>query len=254
MALPSPHLAMLAIDTSTQEMSVALHAHGRPHYWQGAGGAQASKVLLRQIAQLLAQAALPMQGLQAIAVGVGPGAFTGLRTACAVAQGLALGAGVPVVPVDSLMLVAEAAWIGQGRSLDGEEVGVVMDARMGELYAARYRRHALGWDVTGEPALCDPQDLCGRWGGWPRALAGSGVHLLQGLKEEMVWDAPERAKALLSLAQWRFAQGHAVEPEHALPIYLRDKVALTTAQREALLAHGGANPHITPPRPMGPVS
>ena len=254
MAVPSLHPAILALDTSTEEMSVALHAHGRHHDWQGAGGAQASKVLLMQIAQLLAQAALPMQDLQAIAFGVGPGAFTGLRTACAVAQGLALGAGVPVVPVDSLMLVAEAAWIGQGRALDGEEVGVVMDARMGELYAARYRRQARGWEVASEPALCDPQELYSRWGGWPRVLTGSGVHLLQGLKEETVWDARERAKALLSLAQWRFAQGHAVEPEHALPIYLRDKVALTIAQREALSAHGGANPHTTSPRPMGPVS
>lgn len=254
MAVPSPSPAILAVDTSTEEMSLALHAQGQHWVWQGEGGAQASKVLLTQIAQMLAQASLRMQDLQAIAFGAGPGAFTGLRTACAVAQGLALGAGAPVVPVDSLMLVAEAARIGQGGVLDGEEVGVVMDARMGEVYAARYRGHSHGWDVTGEPALCDPQDMRRRWGGWPRVLVGSGVHLLHGLKEDIVWEARERAKALLSLAQWRFAQGHAVDPAHALPVYLRDKVALTTAQREALSVHSGVNPSATSPRVRGHLS
>lgn len=88
----------------------------------------------------------------------------------------------------------------------------------------------------------------------PCVLVGSGVHLLHGLNKAIVWEARERAKALLSLAQWRLAQGHAVDPAHALPVYLRDKVALTTAQREALSAQSGGNTSTTTPRPMGHLS
>ena len=128
-------LRLLAFDTSTEQMAVALHDGSRAFVRDEAGGPAASARLLPLIAELLAAAGLRHADLQAIAFGRGPGAFTGLRTSCAVAQGLAFGLGLAVLPLDSLMLVAEDARAATGCS----EVAVVMDARMDELYAARYR-------------------------------------------------------------------------------------------------------------------
>ena len=90
---------MLAFDTSTEALSVALHCEAGSYAWNGPGGAAASAQLLPQIRRLLQQGGIELAQLQAIAFGSGPGAFTGLRTACAVAQGLALGAALPVLPV-----------------------------------------------------------------------------------------------------------------------------------------------------------
>jgi tRNA threonylcarbamoyladenosine biosynthesis protein TsaB len=196
-----------------------------------------------------------LQDLQAIAFGSGPGAFTGLRTACAVAQGLGLGLGVPVLPVDSLLLVAEDArlqWLGQqGAAAAGPlTVDVVMDARMNEVYAGRYRWAPLPagpasapapagpWHVLQAPQLCS---LAG-WSGWAAepavdVVAGSALqafadrmalppHLLRLPAEE------NRAAALLRLALRGWAAGQAVDPAQAVPLYGRDKVAQTTLERE----------------------
>ena len=123
-------MKLLAIDCSTDRMSLAL-ADGDLH-WQheGAGGAQASAALIPAIMGLLDEAQLTLKELDAIAFGRGPGAFTGLRTACAVAQGLALGADLPVLPIDTLLLLGEAARVHSPRVL------CVLDARMGQVYVA----------------------------------------------------------------------------------------------------------------------
>src|SRR5262245_30043454 len=102
-----PHL--LALDSSTDTMALALVTLGEAGVCVGAGGAQASARMLPEVKALLAEAGVAMDALDAIAFGQGPGAFTGLRTACAVAQGLAFGLDKPVLAVDSLMLVAEDA-------------------------------------------------------------------------------------------------------------------------------------------------
>lgn len=128
-----PHL--LALDSSTDTMALALVTPGQTMVFEAAGGAQASARLVPEVQALLARAGLRMAQLDAIAFGQGPGAFTGLRTACAAAQGLAFGLGKPVLAIDSLMLVAEDAR-GQGA---GDDVWVAMDARIGEIYAAHYR-------------------------------------------------------------------------------------------------------------------
>src|SRR3954451_18934820 len=127
--------ALIAFDTSTERMSVALQSGDRVLARDGSGGAQASTTLLPAIVGLLEEAGLALADLDAIAFGRGPGAFTGLRTACSVAQGLALGAGKPVLPIDTLLAVAE-----DGRQADEQpqRVWVAMDARMNEVYAAQY--------------------------------------------------------------------------------------------------------------------
>ncbi|MFY7940194.1 MAG: tRNA (adenosine(37)-N6)-threonylcarbamoyltransferase complex dimerization subunit type 1 TsaB, partial [Burkholderiaceae bacterium] len=105
---------LLAFDTSTQTMSVALWVHGEVLAFDGEGGAAASIHLIAQAQRLLAQAGISLSALDAIAFGRGPGAFTGLRTSCAVAQGLALGADKPVLALDSLLVVAQDACLSQG--------------------------------------------------------------------------------------------------------------------------------------------
>ncbi len=238
--------ALLAFDTSTEALSVALCWPQGHLAWNGEGGAQASAALVPRVRAQMAQAGLRWADLDAIAFGRGPGAFTGLRTACAVAQGLAQGAGLPVLPVDSLLIVAEDA---RARSApDGApcDVGVAMDARMGELYAARYRWDGARWAVVCAPTLCAPEALPPLWwpgGAVPAVLAGTGLALLPAtglacaLPRQTQTD--DRAAALLRLAQAAWADGGAVEAAQALPVYLRDKVALTTAERAVQAIHRG---------------
>ena len=238
---------LIALDTSTQEMSLAVQVGAVTRTWQGPGGAEASEHLLKQICELLTQCGGSLQSVHAVAFGAGPGAFTGLRTAASVAQGLALGADAQVIAVDSLMVVAEAAWLeavppeptGPQELLT--QVGVVMDARMGEVYVGRYGRADDAWQVVRAPALCDPADVAAHWGGsegWPAWVTGSGVSMLDVPSTVQVVQARDRAAALLRLAQRGLAQGRGIDPAQALPLYLRDQVALTTAQRQAVAALG----------------
>jgi tRNA threonylcarbamoyladenosine biosynthesis protein TsaB len=226
---------LLAFDTSTEAMAVALQSQRGVTGWNGEGGAQASAGLLPRIRTLMQEHALTFADLDAIAFGRGPGAFTGLRTACAVAQGLAFGAGLPVLPIDSLLIVAEDAR-AQQRGGAPFEVGVAMDARMGELYAGCYGWQGGAWHVRSAPALCDPALLAKRWAGSvPHVVAGTGAHLAAAAHPG-VWSvstAPvaDRALALLRLAQQAWADGAGVDAALALPLYLRDKVALTAQER-----------------------
>src|SRR5213592_279188 len=126
---------LLAFDTSTEVMSLALLRAGSLSVREGEGGAQASMRLIPEALRLLSDAGCALRDVDAIAFGRGPGAFTGLRTACSVAQGLAFGAHKPVLPVDSLLLVAEDARQGESP----QSIWVAMDARMNEIYAACYR-------------------------------------------------------------------------------------------------------------------
>jgi tRNA threonylcarbamoyladenosine biosynthesis protein TsaB len=226
---------LLGIDTSTESMAVALQSPCGISAWNGAGGALASATLLPTVRALLREHALAVSDLDAVAFGAGPGAFTGLRTACSVAQGLAFGAARPVLPIDSLLIVAEDARWQQGERAE-LDVAVAMDARMGELYAARYHWGGGRWRVTCAPMLCRPDDVAALWGGGaPELVAGSGLALLPALLRTAanlaLVQPADRARALLRLAQWQHADGAAVAPAQALPLYLRDKVALTTQER-----------------------
>jgi tRNA threonylcarbamoyladenosine biosynthesis protein TsaB len=230
--------ALLVIDSATETLSLAACARGQSAAWSAAGGAQASAVLIGRAFEMLQSLGIEPRQLDAVGFGRGPGAFTGLRTACAVAQGLGFGLGCPLVPVDSLMIVAEAA-----RPLEpaacAAGVAVAVDARMEQVYAARYAWQGQGWQVVEPPGLWSPRDLAEAWDGpgAPAAWTGSGVGLLPRRDGRRVLPArdEQRAAAALRLALQGWACGDAVPPAEALPLYVRDKVAQTTAERAASL-------------------
>ena len=233
---PRP-LSLLAFDTATERMHVGVAVGEQVWLHEGAGGAQASSRLIPTALQLLADAGVALQALDAIAFGRGPGAFTGLRTACSVAQGLALGAGKPVLQIETLLAVAEDAHQRRGCS----DLWVAMDARMDEVYGAHYRRVSGHWQELVAPALYTLDALQARWQAQaPLCVAGSapaafGARLRCGAAQ-IVADASPAAAALLSVARALWARGAAVDAALALPLYLRDKVALTIDEREAAKA------------------
>ncbi len=235
---------LLAFDTSTDLMSLALVSPQGRRALDSAGGALASAQLVPAVLAMLEEAGCRLAEVDAIAFGCGPGAFTGLRTACSVAQGLALGAGKPVVPVDSLLLVAEDARPQQGGPFS---LWVAMDARMDEIYAAAYDWSAGAWHTVAEPALYSVEALSSRWQAQPppvvagSALAVFGERLGLPAATRRIPQAGSRAQALGRLAEQLWARGVAVDAALALPVYVRDKVAQTTAERESLrLAREGA--------------
>jgi tRNA threonylcarbamoyladenosine biosynthesis protein TsaB len=227
---------LLAIDTATDQLAVAVVAGERDVCAQEAGGARASQRLLPLVFELLHAAGLQAAQLDAVAFGRGPGAFTGLRTATSVAQGLAMGIGCPVLPIDSLMIVADDAHRRHGAS----EVWVAMDARMDEVYAGAYRHENGRWQVQHEGALFTLPALHALWqADPPRAVVGSalaafGDRLLCGDARRIDDAGADRAASLARLARAAWAQGAAIDAAQALPLYLRDKVALTTAERSAV--------------------
>lgn len=258
---PSTLRKVLALDTSTDRLSVAL---GDPHagavlaQHDGPGGAQASAHLIPTLQRLLAQVGWQLAELDAIAFGCGPGAFTGLRTACAVVQGLAVAArpdGIPVLPMPTLLLVAEQA---RQQALDAgtplpPRVVAVLDARMDELYVAEWaytptpdgRPH---WHAVGTPWLTSPEQLqlADRWPATGvatatpptqrpclvgNALASYGPRLASAWHTVPQREAWPTAQAALRLAPAWWAQVLAVPAAAAQPLYVRDKVAQTTAER-----------------------
>ena len=221
---------MLAFDTSTESLAIAVCGPRGERTWNGDGGARASAALLPQARALMHELGLDWSDLGTIAFGAGPGAFTGLRTACAVAQGLALGIACPVIALDSLAIVAEDA------GADSGALWVAMDARMDEIYAGEYRRRDGAWQALRAPALYTPAALQEIWSAAPpRRIAGSALNVfgprLSTFGAERSATERDRAAALLRLAQQRQRAGAGVDAALALPIYVRDKVALTTAER-----------------------
>jgi len=230
-------MPLLAFDTSTEHLSVAVQVGERVFAHEGAGGAQASHALIPAIERLLAQAGTSLDALQAIVFGQGPGSFTGLRTACAVAQGLAFGAGVPVLPVPTLMAVAEEARQAHGCT----RVLAALDARMDEVYAAGFTWDEARrlWQPQGEVRLLAPQAVVVP-AGWTLAGNAAPVYGQRLAPAAQRVSALPTATALLRMAPALIAHGGAVAAERALPLYVRDKVAQTTAEREAARAERGA--------------
>lgn len=230
---------LLAFDTSTEQLSVAVQrgGDGRRFTHTGAGGAQASATLIPAVQALLADAGLHLRELRAIVFGRGPGSFTGLRTACSVAQGLAWGVGVPVLPVDTLLAVAEGARAALATAPDALRVLALLDARMNEVYAAEYAwRDAAGWRPLSDIAVLAPEAVPTPGAG--AVLAGNAFaayadRLPAALQALPRIAALPSADALLNLAPALLAAGAAVPAEQALPLYIRDKVAQTTAERSA---------------------
>ena len=230
---------VLAFDTSTECLAIAVQGASATFTRLAEGGALASATLLPHIHDLLAQAGLSLADVAAIGFGRGPGAFTGLRTACAVAQGLGLGLARPLLPIDSLLIVAEDARTQVAPDAPQCDVGVAMDARMDEVYAGRYRWQGGRWQVVQAPALVSLPGLAEAWAGETRqllagsALAAFGARLVLPAACRRVETEQDRPGALLRLAQQALQAGEGVDAAAALPLYLRDKVALTTSEREA---------------------
>lgn len=232
-------MRLLALDTATERLAVALADGDAEVLLNAEGGALASTTLLPTVLAQLAERQMKPTDVQAIAFGCGPGAFTGLRTAVSVAQGLAFGIGCPVLPISSLLIVAEDARQQAGVA-EGEPyaVWVAMDARMNEVYAAAYRFDGTRWHETSAPALYDLPTLQTLWQAHPPLqVAGSALtafadHLPLG--GAVLWpQVANRAAALLRLARRAWTDAPHLPADQALPLYLRDKVALTTAERAA---------------------
>lgn len=243
---------LLAFDTSTESMSIAL-ARG-PRRWEhtGAGGAQASATLIPAIHALMVQAGLAFADLDAIAFGSGPGSFTGLRTACSVAQGLAFGASaawppgasaecsVPVLPVDTLLAIAEEARHQHGV----HRVVALLDARMDEIYAADYVFENGQWSQQEDFRLIRPEALAlpPGWTFAGNAMAVYGARLPPAAPGLAHLHTLPTAAAMLRLAPALLAAGLGLPADQALPRYIRDKVAKTTDERAAEKAAASPTP------------
>jgi tRNA threonylcarbamoyladenosine biosynthesis protein TsaB len=249
----------LAIETSTDMLSLAIVSTqgDKSQVWAhtSQGGAKSSQLVLPEIVRLMDEAQMRFADLTAVVFGKGPGSFTGLRTACSVAQGLAFGAGVPVLPIDTLLAVAEDARYQNVQkkqqqtqqqldqldqlSQQPKRFFVAMNARMDQVYTAAYEWRS-EWQCVQAPSVNSPENISvptewkdlafitvgNAWdvfaARWPAEL--SGQHMF----------AMPTAQALLRLSPVAFGQGLSVPPDDALPLYIRDKVAQTTQERAQL--------------------
>ena len=223
-------MRILALETSTEYCSVALWQSGAIIECCERVGQKHSERLMEMLDGVLREANVTLAQLDGIAFGAGPGSFTGVRIACGVAQGLALGADLPVVGVCTLQALAQAS--------GHDKVIAALDARMAEVYHAVYEKCEGRWVTVSEPSLCLPQDAQPVEGkGWFGAGSGFDVHGAE-LEERFAGKidgndarAVPQASAIAQLAAVMFAAGQGVDAAQAMPFYLRDKVALKTCER-----------------------
>ncbi|KQQ89127.1 tRNA (adenosine(37)-N6)-threonylcarbamoyltransferase complex dimerization subunit type 1 TsaB [Massilia sp. Leaf139] len=227
---------ILAIETSSELASCALLCGDHVLARESGGVRTHSQSVLPMVQELLAEARLTLADVEGIAFGAGPGSFTGVRTACGVAQGLAFGAGLPVLPLVTLEAMAEACRAKTGAT----EVLAVLDARMNEVYWAQYRFDG-AWQVVAEPALSSPEAVqplpadgltaCGNgFAAYPDAFAGKDF--AAGADAGIVPHARELAR----IGAAALAAGQGVPAAQAQPLYLRNKVAYTSAERQVINA------------------
>ena len=226
---------LLALDTSTEFLSLALllsdnNGCDKTYSHDSQAGVKASELILPQIQALLDSANIKLTDLDGIAFGAGPGAFTGVRVACGVAQGLGFGADLPVVGVNTLLALAQAS--------EKERVIACLDARMGEIYHAAFVRENGVWIEQSKTIVCKPEAapvLDGAWTGVGSGWAAYGEILSQIYAKNLSHVLPNvtpTAQAILQLAAPTFSAGNAKPASEAAPIYIRNRVALTTLERE----------------------
>lgn len=217
---------LLAIDTATEACSVALLHDGRMFSRYAVIPRLHAQQVLPMVQQVLDDAGVPLSQIEAIGFGRGPGAFTGLRIAVGVVQGMAFALDKPVLPVSSLAAIARRAWREQG----AQQVAVAIDARMDEVYWGCYSVEEGVLQLQGMEQVCAPEQATlpraamGEWlaagTGW-QAYAGRIPVAVTGQATESL----PHAEDILMLALEDWQQGRAVPAEQALPIYLRDQVA-----------------------------
>jgi tRNA threonylcarbamoyladenosine biosynthesis protein TsaB len=219
---------LLAIETSTEMASVALHFEGQLFFRELSGVQTHSQGVLPAVQDVLREAGINLKQCAAIAYGCGPGAFTGVRTACGIVQGLAFGAELPILPVVSLHAMAQAA-------LDGEvnaDFVTVLDARMSEVYWAHYRYQEQSWQQVMAPALATKEQAFAYAKQYAEVLVlGNGVNCDEGNGNNTIINKMPHAQQIVQLALLDFALGKQVNAQLAQPLYLRNKIALTTAER-----------------------
>ncbi|HEX5337965.1 MAG TPA: tRNA (adenosine(37)-N6)-threonylcarbamoyltransferase complex dimerization subunit type 1 TsaB [Gallionella sp.] len=226
-------MRILALETSTEYCSVALWQDGAVMARCELVGQKHSEMLIGMLDALLKEAGFGIKDMDGIAFGKGPGSFTGVRIACGATQGLALGADLPVVGVCTLEALAEAS----GKN----NVIAALDARMGEIYHAAYQKRDGVWIAASEPCLCKPEDAPAvsgdDWFGAGSGFAAYGDKLAARYVGQLLGvdgAAVPQAAAIAVLGAEQFAQGRGVDAALALPLYLRDKVALKTSERELI--------------------
>lgn len=221
-------MKILALDTSTEYCSAALWLDGEVRQRLEHAGQRHSLLLLPMVDALLSEAGVAPSALDAVAAAIGPGSFTGLRIATAVAQGLAFGADLPAIPVGTLDALAAGG--------DADDIVACLDARMNEIYLAAFRRGTNGFDRVIPPTLASPEALPelprGQWAG-----CGNGFDRFDDCiaatwpQVRVIRDRHPEARHVAALAAARYLAGERHAPEALVPLYVRDKVALTTAER-----------------------
>ncbi|NHZ39166.1 tRNA (adenosine(37)-N6)-threonylcarbamoyltransferase complex dimerization subunit type 1 TsaB [Massilia aquatica] len=230
---------ILAIETSSEMASCALLRGDTVIARESSGVRTHSQSILPMVQQLLAEAGIALKDCGAIAFGAGPGSFTGVRTACGIAQGLAYGAGLPVLPLSTLEAMAVACRQQHGAT----DVVAVLDARMGEVYWAQYRYDSAAalWRELVAPVLCAPGAVAPLAVDGPLAACGNGLAAYPDAFIAQAFGAmyPEimpHAAQLAPLGRAALAAGKAVGAADAQPLYLRNKIAYTSAERSVINA------------------
>jgi tRNA threonylcarbamoyladenosine biosynthesis protein TsaB len=225
-------MRILAIECSTEWLAVALADGGDCRERRERAGQTHSERVLPMVDALLAEADWTLNALDGIAFGAGPGSFTGVRIACGVAQGLALGAGLRVVGVATLEAIAQEARRVHGAT----HVFACADARMREVYVAAYGRDGDRWREIVAPAVVAPADVevpAGRWFGAGDGLEAHPLVVERGLFHAVDPSIAPTARAVAELGRARLLAGEGVRAADALPLYVRHRVALTSAERAA---------------------
>ncbi|MGB7814907.1 MAG: tRNA (adenosine(37)-N6)-threonylcarbamoyltransferase complex dimerization subunit type 1 TsaB [Methylotenera sp.] len=222
---------LLSLDTSTEFLSLALQVGDKSFSHYQNVGQTASQLILPQIQALLDSANIILNDLNGIAFGAGPGSFTGVRIACGVAQGLGFGANLPVAGINTLMALAEAS----GK----DKVIACLDARMGEIYHAAFEKINGEWVERSTTKVCKPEAApvleSGEWVGAGSGWAVYGEVLSKIYAKNLSQILPNitpTAEAILQLALPTFAAGSAHPASEAAPIYIRNRIALTSQERE----------------------
>jgi tRNA threonylcarbamoyladenosine biosynthesis protein TsaB len=223
-------MRLLALETSTEFCSVALWQEGAIVERCERVGQKHSELLMEMLDGVLREANIKLGQLDGIAFGAGPGSFTGVRIACGVAQGLALGADLPVVGICTLEALAQAS--------GHEKVIATLDARMAEVYHAAYEKCGGNWVTVHQPSLCLPKDAKSvdgtGWFGIGSGFASHGTALTERYADNLAGIDGEKvplATAIAQLASKLFSTGQGMDAALATPLYLRDKVALKTSER-----------------------
>ena len=228
-------MRLLALDAATEACSVALWRDGEELGRSSEAGKGSAAQILQMVQECLAEAQLTLAALDALVCSIGPGAFTGVRISIAVAQGLAFGAGLPVIPITTLEALAFKAV----QVTHATRAMACLDARMAEVYWGCFQADAAqGVTAIQAPAVSAPQAVVLPTDGHYQGI-GRGFSAYPGLKELPGIEVPPnfdrclpQAREMARLGALRLGVGAGMDPALLTPLYLRDKVALTTAERQ----------------------